>query len=159
MPGYEVPLGDTGEGSPSGFRRRVEGLLSGDEEGVLLAGGGLILAASFIYPYLEGWVERLTPGCLFRRLTGLPCLLCGMTRSFAATSHGLLAEALRYHLLGPPLFCLVTALTLGLFLERLTGRELVPRPREDSWWKINAAALALLVGAWVARLLFFGVEV
>lgn len=128
------------------------------QDTVFLVGGSLILIASFLYPYLRGWIDRLTPGCLFRRLTGLPCLLCGITRSFAAASHGRLAEAFRYHLLGPPLFCLVVVFNLGLLLERVIGKRLFPRPDEKAWGRIMKAALALLVVAWVARLLLFGVE-
>lgn len=138
-------------------RAAHQGLVS-DQEAVALAGGCLVLAASFLYPYLQEWVDRLTPGCLFRRLTGLPCLLCGMTRSFAACSHGRLAEAFRYHLLGPPLYYLVVALTLGLFLERMAGRPLLPRPGEEARRRMAWASLALLAMAWIARLLLFGAE-
>ena len=51
-----------------------------------MAGALIILAGSFAYPYIEGIAGRMTPGCLFHRITGLPCLLCGMTRSMAATA-------------------------------------------------------------------------
>lgn len=130
------------------------------EEGILpLVGGTLVLAASFLYPYLKGWMERITPGCLFHRVTGLPCLLCGMTRSLAATSHGRLAEAFRYHLLGPPLFLMILAITLGSFLERALGRRVLPRPGGEARKRIARAGLALLAAAWVARLAIFGVNV
>ena len=125
----------------------------------LLCGGLLVLVGSFLYPYLEGFLNRVTPGCLFHRLTGLPCLLCGMTRSLAATAHGHLAEAFRMHLLGPPLFCLVLLVTLLLSAERITGRRILPRPREGAWKRWGWAALALLAAAWVGRLLLFGVNV
>lgn len=145
------------------FRRGYNGAVSGGRglpgETVFLAGGALILASSFLYPYLRGWVERLSPGCLFRRLTGLPCLLCGMTRSFAAVSRGRLADAFRYHLLGPPLFFSVAAVTAGLALEQVTTRRILPRPDEDSARRLAKTGLALLVAAWVTRLLLFGVEV
>ncbi len=128
---------------------------SGDA--ALLAGCILVLTASFIHPFLQGsWAERLYPGCLFRRLTGLPCLLCGMTRSFAATSHGRLGEAFRHHLLGPPLFFLIILCTLGLCLEMAAGRRLLPRPGEESRRRLCRAGLALLAAAWVARLVLFG---
>ncbi|MBC7253665.1 MAG: DUF2752 domain-containing protein [Actinobacteria bacterium] len=130
--------------------------LQGDK--AFLAGGALILASSFLYPYLRGWVERLSPGCLFRRLTGLPCLLCGMTRSFAAVSHGRFSDAFRHHLLGPPLYLSVTAMTAGLALERVTSRRILPRPGEESARRLAKAGLALLVAAWAIRLFLFGVE-
>ncbi len=128
-------------------------------EAQLLCGGLLVLGGSYLYPYLEGFLNRVTPGCLFHRLTGLPCLLCGMTRSLAATSHGRLAEAFRLHLLGPPLFATVLCVTSLLLAEKALGRSLIPRPGKGAWKVWGWAALALLVAAWVARLAFFGVNV
>ncbi|MDI6873004.1 DUF2752 domain-containing protein [Candidatus Solincola sp.] len=154
-----MPVKEPGRGSPTEVRRLASGRFVRDEDEAFLAGGTLVLAASFLYPYLQGWVERLSPGCLFRHLTGLPCLLCGMSRSFAAASHGRLAEAFRYHLLGPPLYFLVTVVTLGLFLEWVVGRPLLPRPGEEARRRLARAGLVLLAAAWVARLLLFGVEV
>lgn len=140
-------------------RSSAHGALYIDDGKTFLAGGTLVLVASFLYPYLQGWVERVSPGCLFHRLTGLPCLLCGMTRSMAATSHGKLTEAFRYHLLGPPLYFLVLATTLGLFLERALGRRLLPRPDDEAKRIMAKMGLALLVAVWVARLMIFGVNV
>jgi len=42
--------------------------------------------------------------CWFRRLTDLPCLGCGLTRSFVAVSHGDLLSAFGHHLAGPLLY-------------------------------------------------------
>ncbi|MBC7248507.1 MAG: DUF2752 domain-containing protein [Actinobacteria bacterium] len=125
----------------------------------LLCGGLLVLGGSYLYTYLEGFLERVTPGCLFHRLTGLPCLLCGMTRSLAATAHGRLAEAFRLHLLGPPLFGLLLLITSILSAERITGRRILPRPREGAWKRWGWATLAFLAAAWVGRLLLFGVNI
>ncbi len=122
-------------------------------------GGLLIMVASYLYPYVEGSLSRYTPGCLFHRLTGLPCLLCGMTRSFAATAHGRLWDALRMHLMGPPLFALLFALTAGMLAEKACGRRIFPRPGERAWKRIGWSALAMLVICWFARLAFFGVNV
>jgi hypothetical protein len=128
-------------------------------EGELLAGGAIVLAGSFLYPYVQGMVDTLTPGCLFHHITGLPCLLCGMTRSLAATSHGHLEEAFRLHLLGPPLYVAVAAITLILAMEYVVGRPILPRPGKRgrmliAWW-----ALGLLAAAWAARLAIFGVNI
>ena len=96
--GSEVNRGEIStEGSPLTRRR-----FSLSREGELLALGVIVLGASFLYPLVEGFVSRVTPGCIFYRVTGIPCLLCGMTRSMAATSQGQLVEAFRFHLLGPP---------------------------------------------------------
>ena len=128
-------------------------------EGQLLAGGMFILAASFLYTYVEGVVGAVTPGCLFKRVTGLPCLLCGMTRSMAATAHGNLAEAFRFHLLGPPLFALVAAVTLLLAVEFAFARKILPRPGKRSWKYMAWGVFGLLAAAWIARLAIFGVNI
>lgn len=39
--------------------------------------------------------------CPFRRLTGLPCPTCGLTRSWSAALHGRLGESVAFHPLGP----------------------------------------------------------
>lgn len=125
----------------------------------LTAAGALILAGSAVYPYLSGILDRATPGCLFHRVTGIPCLLCGMTRSLSATAHGRLDEAFRLHLLGPPAFVLVAALTLVLGLELILSRPLLPRPGKRSRRILGWGVLGLLVAAWAARLALFGVNV
>lgn len=129
-----------------------------DQRDLFIAGGLVVLGASYLYPYLQGWIHRLYPGCLFYRITGLPCLLCGMTRSFAAVSHGRFAEAFRLHLLGPPSFFLILGGTLVLVYQRLRGHEVLPRLDERAWRRLGRAAMAALAAAWVARLLLFGVN-
>lgn len=49
--------------------------------------------------------------CPFRRVFGLDCPFCGLTRSFVALAHGDLDAAFRFHPAGPVLFA---ALALGL---------------------------------------------
>jgi hypothetical protein len=139
--------------APAGLRRRIS------SEGQLLAGGMIILAASFLYTYVEGIASAVTPGCLFKHVTGLPCLLCGMTRSMAATAHGHLGEAFRFHLLGPPLFAVVAGVTLLLAAEFVFSRKILPRPGQGAWKSIAWGTLGLLVAAWIARLAIFGVNV
>ena len=120
----------------------------------LLCGGLLVLGGSFLYPYLESFLDRVNPGCLFHRVSGLPGLLCGMTRSLAATAHGRLAEAFRLHLLGPPLFA-----TCALLAEKALGRPILPKPGKNTWKRLSWIALVLLTAAWVAKLAAFGVNV
>jgi len=128
-------------------------------EGELLALGVIVLGASYIYPFVQGFVNRVTPGCLFHRITGIPCLLCGMTRSMAATAHGRLAEAFRFHLLGPPLFLLAAAVTVGLAAEFIVSRPILPRPGKRARKIMAWGALGLFLAAWVARLAVFGVNI
>lgn len=59
---------------------------------------GLVAAA--IMPILP---PEMMPPCPIRRLFGIACPGCGMTRSFEAVAHGDIVKALGYHPLGPPL--------------------------------------------------------
>lgn len=125
----------------------------------ILSGGAIILTGAFLYPYLQGLLSRVTPECLFHRLTGLPCLLCGMTRSLAASAHGRLEEAFRLHFLGPPLLIVVVAVTLLLAMEFAFGRPILPRPGKRGRMLMAWGTLGLLVAAWVARLAIFGINI
>lgn len=141
--------------APAGLsiKRRVS------HEATMLGGGIIILVGAFLYPYIEGIVTGITPGCLFHRITGLPCLLCGMTRSLAAMAHGHLGEAFRMHLLGPPFFLVVSVVSVALAAEFILSRRILPRPGERAWKLTGWWTLGILTAAWVARLVFFGVNV
>ena len=53
-------------------------------------------------------LNKALPGtCTFRRLTGLPCPGCGMTRSFISMAHGRLADAWRFNPAGVVFFAVV----------------------------------------------------
>jgi hypothetical protein len=153
--GTEVHRGETSmEGLPLPRRR-----FSLSREGELLALGVIVLGASFLYPLVEGFVGRVTPGCIFHRVTGIPCLLCGMTRSMAATSQGQLVEAFRFHLLGPPLFLLVLVVTAALAAEFAISRPILPRPGKRTRRIMAWGTLGLLVVVWVVRLAVFGTNI
>ena len=47
--------------------------------------------------------------CGFRRLTGMGCPGCGLTRSFAFMAHGDVVGAFGVNWLGPPMFVVVLA--------------------------------------------------
>ncbi len=156
-----MTLEDTGiaGGAPeaAAAKPRLGGGLS-REAGMLVA-GLFVIAGAFLYPYVEGIADAVMPGCLFHRVTGIPCLLCGMTRSFAAAAHGHLLEAFRLHLLGPPFFILVLLLTALLIAEYALSRRILPRPGTRVWRHLGWGTLGLLAAAWVARLIAFGVNV
>ncbi len=67
--------------------------------GCLLGGLALALVCAHVAP---GW-EACVPGCWLRRLTGIPCPLCGGTRAVFAAAQGQWGAALRWN----PLACLV----------------------------------------------------
>ena len=57
--------------------------------------------------------------CPLRTLTGVPCPLCGMTRSVVAAMHGHLFESLRFNPAGFLVVLLAVALLTGLRLDRV----------------------------------------
>jgi hypothetical protein len=126
-------------------------------EGAFLCLAAGVIALSFGMPSLES--KGLWPPipCLFNKLTHLPCLTCGLTRSFVQTAHGNIEAALEYHLLGPALFILLTGLCLYLLTSLWTGRRvrfrLNPRTRRIAFW----ATLAVFICAWVVKVSFMKV--
>jgi hypothetical protein len=98
--------------------------------------------------WLAAWLRLPGPVCLFRKLTGWPCPLCGGTRAFRALAHGDWTVALWTS----PLAVLL-GLALGVWwlyhLASLMGVGLpsrwpaVPRPwRQPLLWLLLAAVLA-----------------
>jgi hypothetical protein len=74
--------------------------------GALLAGLGA-WAASFLHPVLN-----LLPGCAFKRLTGLPCVSCGLTRCVLALGHWDWRAAFHWHPAAAGLAALLPAVVL-----------------------------------------------
>jgi hypothetical protein len=91
--------------------------------------------------------------CLFRTVTGLPCMTCGMTRAFHAISHGHLREALAFHPLSL-VFYGVTVFHLFWACLRLLGSRLCLVTRLQHPVRMMAAgAMVLLFVFWIPRLI------
>lgn len=86
--------------------------------------------------------------CPFRLLTGLPCPLCGLTRSWVATMHGDLLTALQLNPFGPPAVALAAvAVLLGL-------RSFLDAGRRDRGSSSRPTGRALALGG--SALLVYG---
>lgn len=123
-------------------------------EGAFLVLVGVAVALSFALPALKSRHVWVNVPCVFHAATGLPCLLCGMTRSFVFTAHGNLAAAFRMHMLGPPTFFIACAACAYLAAVVTTGYRLrlhLPRAcrRTFSW-----LTLAVFVVFWALKLVF-----
>jgi hypothetical protein len=92
-----------------------------------------------------GAAERGPVLCPVRRVTGLPCPACGLTRSWNAILHGRPGASLRYHPLGIVAVGVAAAYAAGLD-ERLSPGQ---RERLRSTWPI---AVAGWTGVWLVRL-------
>ena len=97
--------------------------------------------------------------CAFRRLTGLPCMGCGLTRSFCAIAKGELWRAAEFHPLGPALF--VTAVVYwarGLAAVSGLGERVAAFDRAVVRLRLPLAAIVALTVAWIVQLVALGLD-
>jgi hypothetical protein len=121
----------------------------------------VLLATVFLASFLAVDRWRLGSGgdadregntlCVLRHLTGLPCLTCGMTRSFCAISRGRFVEAIEHHPLGPVVYVALAAAMLRSGWIAATGRRRLERVARMLVLSIPALALVALA-LWVLRL-------
>jgi hypothetical protein len=98
-----------------------------------------LLAGVFLYkPILPSF-------CTLKRVTGLGCPGCGMTRSVISAAHLQVAQAVRWHAFGPFVF----AGLVGLWAATLAGLRL----RWDHPWTTR-----VLTGFVVALLVYWGIR-
>lgn len=97
-------------------------------------------AARLIDP---AWLAGVPVLCPFRRLTGVPCPGCGLTRAVVALAHGDVAGAVALHPLALPAVTVAIGI-LGVWVVR--GQ--LPR----TTWPVVAGALALVLAVWAVRL-------
>jgi hypothetical protein len=104
----------------------------------------LLLVARFVpvAKLLPGW------GCGLRRLTGYPCLSCGMTRSFEWFARGRFADSFLINPLGFFLAALVPVGVLYLLLRPLRPPRLALEltTSQDLWLRV--ALLCVLAANW-----------
>ena len=92
-----------------------------------------------------GWM----PGCIFRKVTGLQCPGCGMTRASYATLHGRFGDAFRFNPVG---MVLLPPVMIALGIEVIgwvRGKPLPFRLNPGRW---GATVLAVvMIGWWILR--------
>ena len=109
---------------------------------VLIVGVGLRL----------GLAQRLPITCPLRRLTGIPCASCGLTRAAATLCQGKWAAASAYNLAAIPLALLVVAGLLLLSWEVATQRPVL-RPLLARYAALLTwSAVAVMSVAWLVNL-------
>ena len=82
--------------------------------------------------------------CPFRRLTGLPCPACGVTRSWQAAAHLHPRDSLAYHPLGAVTLLAAAGIALA-------GPDDVPRLADRRAVHLSAAAIWLATWLWRLR--------
>lgn len=135
--------------------RRPEKPTWGPFEAYGAIGIGLVLVARFIP--LARWLPFW--GCALRENTGIPCLSCGMTRSFDWFAQGRLLDSLLINPLGFALA--VVSLTAFVYLLAIPLRlpRLEIRLSERASMVVRYGALLMLAANWgylIARTLLTG---
>ena len=102
----------------------------------------LLLVVGVCFPNeLAALVREVSPGCWFRRLTGLSCPGCGGTRAAGALLRGDVLAAFRYNML-LPLGLLVLAAEYVRLLRVYFGR------RRD-WRESRPYVRSLIIFSWL----------
>jgi len=128
----------------------------GAPETKLLAGGGGILAGSYVLPLFWSRGVSPIPPCLFHQMTGQPCPFCGATRSIVYMAHGDIGMALYLYPLGPVIFLGVVLGIAYALWSFATGRVVRPRLSRRAGLAVFATILGLLAANWLAKLLVLG---
>ncbi len=114
--------------------------------GFVILTGGLIFLA-LVRVSMEGPVV-----CTFKRISGLGCPGCGITRSLSATMHLDLGRAFQIHAFGPPIVAIGLAAWAMLGWSLLTRRSIMPDPN-SRWLALSAVGVGLaMVAYWIVRL-------
>lgn len=93
--------------------------------------------------------------CPVLESTGLPCLFCGMTRSWLAMGGLDPVQAFTYHPLGPSLFVVASAAALYLALALITEKRLVIRAGAVVWLTVAGLIVTMLFAAWPLKVLIW----
>jgi hypothetical protein len=109
----------------------------------------MLAALQYLPVRADGSIGGVGDICPFRHLTGLPCPLCGMTRSVLCFFQGNLHASLLWYPLGPlvgigVVMCFLTMVIPGIGIEHLAAKL----PQRFC----GIALLILVAGCWALRL-------
>lgn len=92
------------------------------------------------------------PGCIFRKLTGIECPGCGMTRAAHALLNGRISEAFSFNPVGIILLPLAM-IAIGIEVIGWVREKPLPFRIPTGRWGSSIAAVLLIVW-WIGRNLF-----
>ncbi|MFW0792430.1 DUF2752 domain-containing protein [Gordonia sp. CPCC 205515] len=118
---------------------------------VAIGGVAVLAAAAVLSPSAMSGGPDLCP---FRRMTGLPCPACGLTRSWVSFAHGDVSAAFGYNLFGPVFMAVALVATVVAVWVLVTGRPALDRLGARLTGRIAAGVLLVWFGYGLVRLLF-----
>ena len=86
--------------------------------------------------------------CLTKRITGLPCPTCGMTRAFTSLMNGDLNMAFFYH----PLWPLVIIIAIVFLLYKLPKKPII---NKKTFKIILILSIILLIAVYIYRMILY----
>lgn len=113
-------------------------------QGVFATMGVGAFAAAAVFPF-----HQLPTMCAFKRVTGHPCLACGMTRSWVHAIHGRIEAALWQNPLGSVLFGAAVLAILYQAARRIGGAPALRlRTSPAEAWGIRGFIVAGILLNW-----------
>lgn len=88
-----------------------------------------VLGALALLPASPSLLPALPGGCMFHKLSGLPCVFCGGTRATSALLHGNLERAWYLNPLALPVVAMLLITAAICLLEAARNRPLLDWPR------------------------------
>ena len=110
----------------------------------------LVLAGSFT-PVMNNRVlvgPFIMPPCGFKTSTGVPCIACYMTRSFALMARGRVLEAASLQPMGAVLFSLLVLSVPALLFALVRRKSMWPLVEAWPWKRILQALVLLTLASW-----------
>jgi hypothetical protein len=108
-----------------------------------------IAALQYLPVRADGSIGGVGDICPFRHLTGLPCPLCGMTRSVLCFFQGDLHASLLWHPLGPLVGIGVVMWFLTMVIPGIGIEHWAAKLPQRLW---GIALIILVAGCWTLRL-------
>jgi len=133
------------------FHGLVAGVLVAVSVGSLWPADVASMPSTFSVPSKDGHTI-----CMLRRMTGMPCPTCGVTRSFRAMGNGAWAEAVGFHPLGPLYAAMLLVVLVRSAGVAVGGREWLNGVARVLVWMLPFVGLATVLVYVVQMTWFFG---
>jgi hypothetical protein len=114
--------------------------------------GAVVLVFVFVLSFVFPPSGLSISFCVFRKAFGVPCPGCGLTRSFAALSHGQTGAAFHMHPLGPFIYAGLAFYMVKWAAEALLHRRLLAAAEDKLRLPVLWGLLVVITAVWIYRL-------